>query len=221
MGLNFSKTGVDDAQQAILVNAAGQPVKKLRAELTWTQPQAANRGGGWIGKKLQQARDAKNATDVDANVVIFVAKEDVEFAGPDNLRALKGLVEHKGNVARGNDDAPEIIDLDLASVAERESDITAFAFTASCFLGDFSKVTAARVEFYDETNGTHEPLNTIRFSITADEGRQPNQYGPNNAALVAVVVKTPDGWALRKDVKTYGQARDWKGLAPICRRHVV
>lgn len=234
MALNFTKVGEnevedegnkkEDVLQAPLKNAAGTPVGKLRVELRWTQPVLADRVEGgrvakFMGKLVNSARDAEKKTDVDANAVLFVGEEDVEFAGPDNLCAAEGFVQHGGNVISGDNDTPETIRLDLASLATdpRTSDFTAIAFTASCFKGDFTKVTGCRVTFIDDTNGSNEVLDQIRFGITA------NQRGglPNNAALVAAVVKQDGVFYLRKGIKTYGRATDWRGLAPLCRDSVA
>lgn len=234
MALSFVKIGDNEVEgegnkqesvlEAPLVNAAGTPVEKLRVELRWTQPVLADRTEGgkiskFIGKMANSAREADKKTDVDANAVLFVGEEDVEFAGPDNLSAAEGHVKHRGNVISGSDDKPEVIDLNLRAIAEdpRTSDFTAIAFTASCFRGDFTKVTGARVTFFDDTNGTNEVLDQIRFSITANQ-RPDGQ--PNNAALVAAVVKEGGVFRLRKGIKTYGRATDWRGLAPLCRASV-
>jgi len=234
MGLSFKKIGDNEVEaeggkqesvmEAELRNAAGSPVQKLRVELRWTQPVLADRTEGgkvskFLGKLTNTAREADKKTDVDANAVLFVGDEDVEFAGPDNLAAGEGFVKHRGNVISGSDDKPEIIDVDLKSLAEdpRTQDFTAIAFTASCFRGDFTKVTGARVTFIDDTNGTSEVLDQIRFSITASNN--PNGL-PNNAALVAAVVKQDGVFHLRKGIKTYGRANDWRGLAPLCRASV-
>lgn len=233
-GLSFEKIGVNEIEdegnkkeevlQAPLVNALGVPVGKLRVELRWTQPVLADRVEGgkvskFIGKMVNSAREAEKKTDVDANAVLFVGDEDVEFAGPDNLEAAEGFVRHGGNVISGDNNAPEVIRLDLASLATdpRTRDFTAVAFTASCFKGDFTKVTGCRVTFIDDTNGSGEVLDQIRFGITA------NQRGglPNNAALVAAVVKQDGVFYLRKGIKTYGRATDWTGLAPLCRDSVA
>lgn len=233
MGLSFEKIGdntvedegnkKEDVLQAPLVNAAGVPVGKLRVELRWTQPVLADRVEGgkvskFLGKMVNSAREAEKKTDVDANAVLFVNDEDVEFAGPDNLVAAEGHMKHGGNIISGDNNTPEVIKLDLASLATDPltQDFTAIAFTASCFKGDFTKVTGCRVTFFDDTNGTNEVLDQIRFGITANQ-----RAGlPNNAALVAAVVKMGDKFYLRKGIKTYGRATDWKGLAPLCRDSV-
>lgn len=212
---------VEDVMEGLLVNSAGNPVHKLGIDVFWTQPQSADRGGGAVGRLLNRGRDAKNHTDVDGSAVAFAGMEDVEFAGPDNLSALYGLLRHDGNVAKGNESTPERMHADLAGLFTnpRTEDISAIAITASCFLGDFTKVTGCRVEFYDETStspGEREFLTQVRFAITGNASTVAGGQ-PNNAALVAVLVRKPNGWALRKGVKTYGHARDWRGLAPICR----
>lgn len=220
--INFEKTNRDssnpDEVQGLLVNSMGVPVGKLRAELSWEVPVSADRGAGRVGRWLGRSKDAANQTDVDGNVIFFQDDEDVDFAGPDHLRALRGLATHGGNVVKGDADAPEVITIDLAGIAEREKDLTAAAFTASCFTGDFSKVTGARVDFYDDTTGSREHLTTVRFKIT---GASVPGQAPDNAALVAVVIKLAGGWALRKNVKKYGRARDWKGLAQVARTAVT
>jgi hypothetical protein len=221
--MDFTKSarvGADHTEvQGRLVNSDGRPVEKLVIELTWEVPQSADRGGGRIGKFLNRGRDAANQTDVDGNVVFFVDNEDVDFVGPDHLKALRGLATHDGNVIKGDEDRPEVIRLNLVDIAQRERDLTAAAVTASCFTGDFSKVTGARVEFYDDTDGKKVYLDTVRFKIT---GSSTTHAGPDNAALVAVIIKNPDGtWDLRKGVKRYGRARDWKGLAEVCRTAVT
>ncbi len=231
MALSFEKVGenevdgkVEKVQDALLVNAAGSPVGKLRVELKWEQPELAERVEGGriaraIGRAVTGGRQAASKTDVDANAVIFNSdKEDVDFAGPDHLIALAGKVKHRGNVISGSADKPEVIDMDLAGLHTdpRTEDIMAVAITASCFTGDFTKVTGATVEFYDDTNGTNEFLSVVRFAITGNQGSGVNAL-PNNAALVVVIVRNANGWTLRKGVKTYGRARDWRGLAPICR----
>lgn len=232
MALSFEKVGdneveaeggkTEDVMEARLVNSKGEPVEKLRVELRWTQPQLAERveGGKFaraVGRAINSGRNAQKHTDVDANAVVFCGAEDVEFAGPDNLRALEGFVTHDGNVVKGAEDKPEVLRLNLKEIAEdpRTSDITAVAFTASCFAGDFSNVTGCRVTFYDDV--LNEVLDQIRFGITN------TQTGglPNNAALVSAVVREGPGWALRKGIKTYGRATDWRGLAPLCRASVA
>jgi hypothetical protein len=231
MALSFTKVGenevdgkVESVQDGRLVNAAGNPVGKLRVELKWEQPQLADRIEGGrvakaVGRMFTGARQGASKTDVDANAVIFdTDKADVDFAGPDHLSATYSLVKHRGNVISGSADTPEIIDIDLAGLHTnaRTQDIMAVAITASCFTGDFTKVTGATVEFYDDTNGSNEFLSVVRFAITGNAGQGVNAL-PNNAALVVVIVRNADGWTLRKGVKTYGRARDWRGLAPICR----
>jgi stress response protein SCP2 len=234
VGLNFTKVGdnvvedegnkTEDVFEAPLLNDEGKPIEKLRVELRWTQPQLANRTEGgkfsrMMGGLINSAREAEKKTDVDANAVLFVGDEDVEFAGPDNLVAAEGFVQHGGNVISGDNNTPEVLRIDLKSLATdpRTRDFTAIAITASCFKGDFTKVTGCRVTFIDDTNGAGQVIDQIRFGITA------NQRGglPNNAALVAAVVKEDGVFRLRKGIKTYGRATDWRGLAPICRDSVA
>jgi stress response protein SCP2 len=187
---------------APLVNDSGTPVQQLQVEFSWQEPQTSGLKGLF----------GKGKVNVDAACIYYAYGEPSGYANPDNLKVLSGRVRHHGDVKKGSGEgAGEVITIDLAGIRAEDSDVDAFALTASCKKGDFNGVAEAYCRIFDISGGQPVHLGNVRVPI----------QGTHTGVVIGVIKKSTSGWTFTRLQGVRGPARTWQELGALAQEQIA